>query len=720
VSFWKNERLRERAALASRLAGTLLVSLGLVLAYANRVVFDADAFADRAALSLGDLRVAGFVGERLADEVIAQNRDLVAVRPVLATVARSAVASEPFRVVFRQASRSAHALAFSKGAEKVVVSLPDFGVLMRGTLSQLRPDLADRVEARGEVLLVEDLDEAMGAGVLRALQLASQVREWTELALGLGILLLVGSVAFSRDRRRTLLSAGFGLTTAALLLLVLPTVLGGALTARIEDAGLRDAARGVWAAFSGGFSRWALLLGGMGIVLSAAASSLVSHVEVERAVLAAWRWLRDARGRPGAELLRAFSLLGVGALVFLHPAGTVDLIVAILGAILAFEGLRSLFGLIAPQLEERAGHAKEALAKEREREAQTARGFPAVFRWLRLGLVAVLSLGLLAAAISYLRSPASVPALRALVAACNGDVALCDRSLDEVVLPGAHNAMASADVPGWMFPNHEHGIPSQLQAGIRALLIDVHGGIPVAGRIKSDLEDEAGARREFEKIIGKEAVDAAMRIRDRLVGEPEGLRASYLCHGFCELGAQPLVPVLSGIRDFLVEHPGEVLVIVIEDYVAPEEIARAFEESGLLRLVYRGPAEPPWPTLREMISKDQRVLVLAEADSSGVPWYHQAFEVMQETPYHFTAPEEFSCAPNRGETTGSLFQVNHWIDTTPTPRPSNAETVNTREFLLGRARKCQAERAKLPNVLAVDFAMTGDVFGAAAELNGLN
>jgi hypothetical protein len=121
-----------------------------------------------------------------------------------------------------------------------------------------------------------------------------------------------------------------------------------------------------------------------------------------------------------------------------------------------------------------------------------------------------------------------------------------------------------------------------------------------------------------------------------------------------------------------------------------------------------------------MISKDQRVLVLAEADSSGVDWYHQAFEVIQETPYHFNAPEEFSCDPNRGGTTGSLFQVNHWIDTTPAPRPSNAEVVNTREFLLDRARQCQAERGKLPNILAVDFAMTGDVLGAAAELNGLN
>ncbi len=308
--------------------------------------------------------------------------------------------------------------------------------------------------------------------------------------------------------------------------------------------------------------------------------------------------------------------------------------------------------------------------------------------------------------------------MRPIVTACNGDAALCDRRLDEVVLPGAHNAMASADIPGWMFPNQERGIPTQLRSGIRAFLIDVYGGTPVGGRIKTDLSSEV-ARRKFDQPSGREDVDAARRIRDRLVGDPQGPRALYLCHSFCELGAQPLVPVLGTIRDFLVENPGEVLLFVIEDYVPPEEIAQAFEESGLLRFVYRGKVEPPWPTLREMISSDERVLVFAEKDSSGVPWYHQAFEVLQETPYRFEKPEEFSCRANRGGTSGSLFQINHWLTTTPTARPSNAEIFNTREFLLDRARQCQRERGMLPNVLAVDFAGTGDVVGVAAELNGL-
>jgi hypothetical protein len=175
--------------------------------------------------------------------------------------------------------------------------------------------------------------------------------------------------------------------------------------------------------------------------------------------------------------------------------------------------------------------------------------------------------------------------------------------------------------------------------------------------------------------------------------------------------------MLEGVRDFLVRSPGEVIVFVIEDYVTPNDIAAAFHESGLDRFVYRGPVAPPFPTLREMIDSSQRLVVFGENETRGVDWYHPAFETVQETPYTFHAPEELSCRSNRGPPDAPLFQINHWIETTPTPRPSNAEILNQKDFLLARARQCRQERGQLPNILAVDFAMTGDVVGAARELN---
>jgi hypothetical protein len=152
--------------------------------------------------------------------------------------------------------------------------------------------------------------------------------------------------------------------------------------------------------------------------------------------------------------------------------------------------------------------------------------------------------------------------------------------------------------------------------------------------------------------------------------------------------------------------------------VAPADVQKCFAESGLESFVYRGGVQPPWPTLREMIQSDQRVLVFAENQAEGVAWYHRLFDVFQETPYRFLDPSEFSNAPGRGGKQGSLLLMNHWIETAPAPRPSNAEIVNAYDFLLKRAKNCRRERGMLPNLIAVDFYHTGDLIDVVDAMNG--
>ena len=84
--------------------------------------------------------------------------------------------------------------------------------------------------------------------------------------------------------------------------------------------------------------------------------------------------------------------------------------------------------------------------------------------------------------------------------------------------------------------------PTQLDDGVRGLLIDTHYGIPAdGGAVKTDLGKLTSAeRREYVEEIGQEAFDAALRIRDRLVTGGDGQHQIYMCHRFCELGAVPL------------------------------------------------------------------------------------------------------------------------------------------------------------------------------------
>jgi hypothetical protein len=57
----------------------------------------------------------------------------------------------------------------------------------------------------------------------------------------------------------------------------------------------------------------------------------------------------------------------------------------------------------------------------------------------------------------------------------------------------------------------------------------------------------------------------------------------YLCHTFCELGATPLASVLEDIHEFLVTHPADVLVIVNQDYVTPQDLVVAAASPIVIR-----------------------------------------------------------------------------------------------------------------------------------------
>ena len=88
-------------------------------------------------------------------------------------------------------------------------------------------------------------------------------------------------------------------------------------------------------------------------------------------------------------------------------------------------------------------------------------------------------------------APAAQP-----ITGCNGHAALCDRPLDEVVLPATHNSM-SAPLPGWFSAEQERPIGGQLDDGIRGLLLDTHYGDRLAsGRVRTYFgsADDRGAR----------------------------------------------------------------------------------------------------------------------------------------------------------------------------------------------------------------------------------
>jgi hypothetical protein len=584
----------------------------------------------------------------------------------------------------------------------VILSVPDVGILVRSALANANPALAEKVPPRVQGIVASIGTRGVDRFVVRLSQVARR-SAWLTLALfASGCVVALGGVGLASSRRRALVRLGLDLLVAGLVLLLLMPA-GRAVAGMLPHGELaRTAAAGLWDAFFGSLRTWGFVLGGIGIVLHAAGHSLLERFDPHASGRRLVAWLESPPGGARARLLRGLALLVAGALAIVRPGAAIAVVVVVLGGALAFVGLREIFEVALRAVPESAGATVSRGPSARTRGAIV----------LTLAAVFVTAIAVIG------RPPAALVHLES--GACNGAPELCALRLDEVVFPTTHNAMSAADIPDWLFPQQEKSIPGQLEDGVRGLLLDVHYGIPVGSAVKTDLASDIGSRDKFDKAVGKEGVDAAMRIRDRLAGQQEGPRGLYLCHGFCELGAVSLVDALRAIHEFLVRNPDEVLVLGIEDYAAPQDIAAAFAESGLDGLVYRGPAGPPWPTLREMIDKRERVLVLLESDRKDVPWLHPAYAgLLQETHYHFVKPSEMSCAPNRGGTSGSLFLMNNWIDSTPSPKPSNAAIVNAYDALLARARRCQAERGRRPNLLAVDFYRTGDLFRVARALNGV-
>lgn len=698
--------LRSGTAVLCGALGIAAILIAGLIAYGSRALFDSGAFADRVARSLDDPGVASFVAGRLTDQLLKEKPDLTAFRPILLTVNEAVISSAPARAVIRRAARRAHTVIMSEGTRNVLLSVDDMGVILRSALAT-QPELAEKVPKDASAV-VGSLSEAPileQATVL--LRLGNRLRTASVAMFFIGILFVLGSVAIARRRRLALLANGIALAGVAVVLLVIARFGGLALGRLAADEALGRALAGLWDSFASGLIPRALAIGGVGLIFAAASASLFERVQLDSIAWSAVLWLGRAQARPGAALARAIALILIGGLAVLSPQFIVGLVAILCGTVILFVGLEELFRLVVPALPVQIGEH----GPERRERSGRAIGYATA------AVALVIAAGV-SGVMLFSRSEAAATTRLYGIDRCNGYAELCGRRLDGVVFPGTHNSMSAAEIRDWMFPNQDRRIPAQLQDGIRAFMIDVHSGVPVAGRIKTDVDDEGAAREKYEAVLGKEGVDAALRIRNRLVGQEEGERGLYLCHGFCELGAEPLVPVLAEMREFLVTNPHEVIILIFEDPGAnAQQMDSAFRASGLIEFVYRGPVRPPWPTLREMIADDGRVLALSENAWPGVPWYHPAFEVEQETPYSFNDPSEFSCRPNRGGTTGSLFVINHWIDTAPAPLPSNAEQVNAYDALLARARRCERERGKLPNVIAVDFYRRGDVVGVARTLN---
>jgi hypothetical protein len=692
-------RARARTSVALLIVGLACVLIGNPLLYGREQIFNADKLADKTVETLDDADVRDAIGHRVTEVLIRKvNPDLVTAKPLLEAGTSGIVGTGAFKAILHQGVTNAYG-SIVEGKDNAVVTLANVGVLVTEALKQFQPQLARKVPSGFNATLVK---LGKGGWATNVAEVAEKVRVLGLILPLLGLLALAGSIAVAPDRRRSVIRAGAGLAAVGLFAVAALIVVKAVISAGIEDDTSQGALDAVWSAFAGPLQTSFLIIGGFGVIVASAASSALRPAEHGRLLQRAWRVFATEPASTRGRLIWAACLAIAGLLMIFESGLVIRLALLVGGAYLLSRAASTVIAL--------AGEPVSADQSRAERRRIVA--------WL---IVSVAAAALACVVLVAVLTGGANREHRGLEAddGCNGSALLCKRTLDEVVYPATHNSYAGANVPGFVFPEQDNGIREQLEAGVRGLWIDTYYGIP-GRRVYTDTSKlDPALIAQIRESLGKKFYEAGNRIRSQIAKPPAGAKPKiYLCHGFCELGAVSAQKAFEQIAHFMADNPREVLIIDLEDYTTPKDTQALIEKTGLADYIYKGPQGPPWPTLERMIETGGRILLVAEHATGGASWYRPLESTIQETPFDFKSADDMTCRGGRGARDLSLFLINNWINTDPTPKPSNAAIVNSRKFLVDRARECQRQR-QFPNILNVDFYEQGDLFGAVDELNGV-
>ncbi|HYO18925.1 MAG TPA: hypothetical protein VES02_09715 [Dermatophilaceae bacterium] len=687
-----------------------------ILGWLNAAVVNGENFAALVNEVRQDEAVKTEIGQAVAVAALDARPDLIAVEPAIAAGAAAVAGSPLLDGVFTPAIRSFHDALTREGSDSAVLKLADLGATATTALEQFVPEAAEVIPPNLNLTLARiGGQEGVASQIIPVIQAISTLA-WV---VPLISLVLVGlGIGLAPRRRLALVRFGWMLLAVAgfLGLVVLGLNVAGLF---MDDAELPGAViSAALAVFSQPLSLRFIALGVVGGLLVASAGALLPQVDISDRARTVAGFASRRPEAPGWAVVRALVVIGFGLLIVLFPTISSQIVAVVAGLVVLFYGVTEL-DLIAER--SRALDEADAIA--------LAIGAVPPRRRSRMGWlipVAASAVGLLV--LAALIIPGNLPqdddlepASAVSTTACNGFDALCDVPFDQVVIAASHNSMSIADGT-WFLAENPKDMVESLDDGIRGLLVDTWYGQPTTdGGALTAPESLAGAEAELTETYGAEVVASIQRTIDRARrAEPSGPTEPYFCHTVCEIGSEPMAPVMDRLNTWMDQHPREVLVLFIQDTVTPADTAAVLEKAGLADKAYVHPDGAEWPTLRKMIDANQRLLVLMENEGGGdtYPYLHQGFDLVQDTEYTVATAADFECSLKRGEPDSPLFSVNHWLASFST-LISSAEEVNAYDVLKPRIDECETERGRKPSMIAVNWYDRGDLFRVVNELNGV-
>jgi hypothetical protein len=754
-------RRRSHLATALAIAFTFMLTLDGFGFWAQDTVLSSSRFATSSVRLLDSGAVRTALADAITEKLVESGPSrLASFQTVLHPAIEQLLNTEIFRSIFRTAILRAQDAILTEDGNAAAINLSAALSVLSGSLQVTNPDLADSIPSGTDDFLVNV------SSTLRSAQpwkLAKSSGEGNLRSLAILLVLAAAIVLLEVERRRGVFKVGIGIalagTTLFALALSAPSLAASFGSTPSIQRALHDGA-GI---FFGSLVSLGINLAAIGIILCGfSIATRPDRPPLAPSELWAFTRARASRWSPNSpvgHIVRALVIMAIGYIVIVHRDVVAPLLVFFVGSYVVYLGVIELLSVVG-----RSDHRSVRSVVTDHAHDQVVR-----IRSHRI-LGATLALVIVIAAIGITVHAGSTRS-EAQELRCNGYAELCDRHLDEVVFAASHNSMSARRDPGWLFAEHDQGIPAQLSYGIRALLVKTHYGIPsglnVTGAplVVTDQGAElATSTPEASALLTPEQQRQAAAIAASAKVDPS-LRDVYLCHVNCELGATKFTDALRYLRQFLDANPNEVIMLVVGNYVSDADTEKAFREAKLFDRLWNVEPGVGLPTLREMIDARRNIVMFAEFGSAQPAWNSAAYGAFQDTPFTFRAPEELltpgapgytgdavvdgpvpdviaaptptdpeatafvpadqwtgvpSCAPNRGTPVSPMFQINHWV--TPVGEAATAaqaKGINAYDVLMPRVRDCMAQRGRIPNIIGVNFYDKGDLLRVVNELNGV-
>ncbi|HEV3135944.1 MAG TPA: hypothetical protein VG348_14730 [Acidimicrobiia bacterium] len=695
--------MRRVASMVLLVVAGVMLPLAIISNWAGSNLYDSDSFSARAVEPLNSDAVRRELAHRLTEQLVqAGNQQATSFRPAFELALAGVIDTDTFKSIFRNAVRQTHKAILEGAPGRRGLDLGASFALITSSLQSSGGGSGNQQGANGlDNSLTDITGKIDDLGLWDAEGTVGQI---TTGSVFIGLAAVAGSILLAEDRRRAVRRLGIAAVIGGLFVVALLFVATWLISRQINDPQLASAIKGALGEVTNDLRLTGLWIAAYGLVVAAAATSSdrrYTPVEVWNRTRG---WVERRRQTTMGTILLGVVGLFVSVVFIQDPLGSAELLIRAaalwVGYLAVTEILRLVRAITAQQTERRAMWPRVAT----------------------IGATIVVIAGSVTAGFVLTTRGAAKAAAASKEQVCNSKKSLCDLRLDQVTFAGVHHAMASSEYPGWLFAQQVGTITQQLNAGVRALNIDTHYGVPSTARVPGQDTPVVLTDKTAETVSHADDEDpvAVKRAAQLAAGAPQAANAQrgiYMCHSNCETGAVAFSKGLGEIKRFLVSHPDDVLMLTLHDFTSPADTAAAIEAAGLGDRVATLQAGQPLPTLRELIDSGRNLLVFAErGDPGGPPWYHSMYDWFQETQFSFTNKNQFNCKPNRGKPDAPLFLINHWITVSP-PNPQEEALVNSRAVLDKRIEQCLKERGLVPNILQVQFAERGDLISTVQSLN---